>query len=242
MEFYSKTDIGRFRQSNQDAVRTKSLDDNFVWSAVCDGMGGTNGGEIASTTAINEIANYLDFHLYQQGSCEKMEETLKNAVQNANSIIFKYANKSKIFKKMGTTVVLGAVHNKVLHIAYAGDSRAYIIRENQIKQLTKDHSVVQQMIDSGEITKQDAKNHPQKNIITRAVGVHPEVEVDCIQTELKSGDIILMCTDGLTNHVSDENICKICLKNKFSEVANKLIYEANKLGGSDNITVSVIKI
>ena len=142
---------------------------------------------------------------------------------------------------MGTTVVLCVIENGTLHIIHAGDSRAYLINKSKIKQLSKDHSIVQEMVDSGEITPKEAKNHPQKNIITRALGVNADIKLDYTKAKLKEGDIILSCTDGLTNYLSERDIYKICSQNVLSSVTDKLVAEGNKRGGGDNITVSVIR-
>ena len=143
---------------------------------------------------------------------------------------------------MGTTAVLCIVENDTLHIMYAGDSRVYLLDNEKIKQITKDHSVVQEMVDSGKITQEDAKNHPQKNIITRALGVRKNIELDYMKIKIKTNEIILLCTDGLTNEVSESEIHDICIKNNISEIPEKLIRKANKAGGHDNITVAVAQV
>lgn len=243
MEFYSKTDIGLVRKINQDAVESKTVDTDFLWSIICDGMGGTNGGDVASSTAIKEISEYLCEHLNSSQTSEKIKVSMYNAIESANTKIFEKARSDKLLSNMGTTVVLGIVKESTLHVMYAGDSRVYVLnREHGIKQITKDHSVVQEMVDRGEITRHDAKNHPQKNIITRALGVDREVELDYIETKLKKDDIVLLCTDGLTNEVDEDDIYSICMNNDISKIPEKLVRQANKLGGRDNITVSITKI
>ncbi len=241
MEFYSKTDIGKVRKTNQDAVNIKKISESRVWTVVCDGMGGTNGGDIASHTAVEEITKYLDSHLVGEEDSEKIKQIMYTAVQEANSIIFKKAQNTENLKRMGTTVIICVVTKDDLHVVHAGDSRVYLVNKSKIKQLSKDHSIVQEMIDSGEITPKEAKNHPQKNIITRALGVNPDLKIDYTRTKLEKGDVVLSCTDGLTNHLSEKEIYKICNQSDFSLVVDKLISEGNKRGGSDNITVSVIR-
>lgn len=241
MEFYSKTDIGKVRKTNQDAVKIKKISDNLAWSVVCDGMGGTNGGDVASHLAVEKITQYLDTYLNESENSEKIKEIMYTAVQESNSVIFEKAQNNEELNRMGTTVVLCVIEKDNLHIMHAGDSRVYLISKSKIKQLSKDHSIVQEMIDSGEITLKEAKNHPQKNIITRALGVNSDIKLDYTEIELKEGDIILSCTDGLTNYLSEKDIYKICSQNDFPSVAEKLINEGNKRGGSDNITVSIMK-
>lgn len=242
MEFYCKTDVGVSRKINQDAVASRTLNSNFAWSIVCDGMGGTNGGDVASILAVSEVTEYLDDNLNEDTSAENIKILMYNAIENANNKIFEKASENTALRGMGTTIVLCVVNDKTLHIMYAGDSRVYVISKSGIRQVTKDHSIVQEMVDSGEITQEDAKNHPQKNIITRALGVRKDVELDYMQLSLESDEIVLMCSDGLTNEISDDEICSICANNDISKIPDKLIREANKSGGRDNITVSVTKI
>lgn len=242
MEFYHKTDVGALRKVNQDAVASKVLSPNFAWSLICDGMGGANGGDVASNLAVSEVSNYLDENLSENMSLEEIKVLMYNAIENANNKIFEKSLKHAEFSNMGTTIVLCIVKDKTLSIMYAGDSRVYLLSKSGITQLTKDHSVVQEMVDSGEITPEDAKNHPQKNIITRALGVRENIQLDYVKENLNSNDIILLCTDGLTNEISDDNIYNFCMNNAISEIPEKLIRAANISGGRDNITVSVAQI
>ncbi len=243
MEFYSKTDIGLLRRVNQDAVESRVISTDFAWSVVCDGMGGTNGGDVASSMAIAEISKHLCDNLTETLNAEEIKIIMYNAIKSANTKIFEKARSDKLLSNMGTTVVLCIVRGEMLYTMYAGDSRVYVLSKGSgIKQVTKDHSVVQEMVDRGEITSRDAKNHPQKNIITRALGVDEEVELDYISTELKKDDIILLCTDGLTNEIDEKDIYNICMNNDISTIPEKLIRQANKSGGRDNITVAVAKI
>ncbi len=242
MEFYHKTDVGVSRKINQDAVVSKNLSSCFAWSLICDGMGGTSGGDVASELAVNEVSSYLDEKLSEDLSPDDMKILMYSAIEKANNKVFEKASENTALHGMGTTVVLCVLKDTTLHIMYAGDSRVYLISGKEILQLTRDHSVVQEMVDSGEITQEDAKNHPQKNIITRALGVRKDIELDYIQFALKPGEIVLLCTDGLTNEISDGDIRSICVNNDVSEIPEKLIRAANKSGGRDNITVSVTKI
>lgn len=242
MEIYSKTDIGKVRKTNQDSVLVKKLSENLAWSLVCDGMGGTYGGDVASRTAVKIIENYMDSFLTEKDSKEEIKSKMYNAVNGANLGIFEKSKIDASLNHMGTTVVLCVASNDFLQIVYAGDSRVYVVNKKEIKQLSKDHSVVQEMVDSGEITEQDAKNHPQKNIITRALGVNSSINLDYIECVIEKNDMILSCTDGLTNYLDEKSIFKVFSQNTISSVPSELIREANNLGGSDNITAAVIKI
>ncbi len=242
MKLYTKTDIGKIRETNQDMSYGEVISESIAWTVVCDGMGGTNGGDIASKTAANEIKEILNSELKEDLEQQNIKYILENAVKNANSIIFDMAQKDETLKKMGTTVVLCVVYNDSLHVIHAGDSRAYILNNSEIKQITTDHSIVQEMVNSGEITKEQAQTHPQKNIITRAVGIHEIVEPEYKQITLDKECLILLCTDGLTNYLNDEEIQEIYANNKPNETIEILVNEANNRGGADNITVSILKI
>lgn len=242
MEVYSKTDIGKVRKTNQDSVFWKKIDEDLAWSVVCDGMGGTYGGDIASRMAIKVIENRMNSDLSEHSTSEEIKMVIYNAVNEANLRIFEKSKLDSSLNHMGTTVALCVVFKNFLQVVYAGDSRVYIVNKEEILQLSKDHSIVQQMVDSGEITKQDAKNHPQKNIITRALGVGSTVDLDYIERTVKKGDIILSCTDGLTNYLDEKDILELCNKNITSLIACELVKESNRRGGSDNITAALIKI
>lgn len=242
MEFYNYTDIGKKRKSNQDCVDGMILKNAITWAAVCDGMGGTNGGDIASKTAVEVVKKVLNGRLADNLENTNIKQIMIDSVKEANCDIYNKSQNDETLSGMGTTIVLSVVYDGVLHLAYVGDSRCYLITNTRIKQLSKDHSVVQELVDSGEITADEAKDHPQKNIITRALGVRDAVKADYKKVSVKNGDVILMCTDGLTNHVSEDKIFELCHSEDLKNVPEKLINEANDNGGSDNITVALIKI
>lgn len=241
MKIFSKTDIGKIRKSNQDALGGRVISDNLAWSVICDGMGGASGGDIASSTAVEEITVNLDSKLSEKMNSQKIEETMSTAIQNANAAIFGKSEKNKELKKMGTTVVLCVIVNDMLHVMHAGDSRAYILGDKSIEQITSDHSIVQEMVNSGEITPEEAKNHPQKNIITRALGTRGFIRLDYKQVPLEKDQTVLLCTDGLTNHLDEKEILEICTDDSQNSPEDELVDLANSRGGTDNITVSVIK-
>lgn len=238
MQIYSKTDIGLIRQSNQDAVFTATLEDNAVFAVVCDGMGGANAGNVASDTAVKVISEYIT-QSYRIGmDFYDAQKMLKNAIASANMEIYDMSLKREELKGMGTTVVVALVRDGTAVIAHVGDSRAYIADE-KLKVITRDHSVVQSLIESGKITPEDAKVHPRKNVITRALGIEENVVVDSCEISFGKDDILLLCTDGLSGYADEAEIYSV-LKQDASKSAEGLIGLAKSGGGRDNITVAVI--
>lgn len=200
-------------------------------------MGGHKAGEYASKFTVNKIAQTVG----ESGQKEPVA-VMKEAVAEANRLLFKEAGEDEAKAGMGTTVVAATVIGHRLYVANVGDSRLYVINHEAIRQITRDHSLVEEMVRLGEVDKEDAKDHPDKNIITRAVGVASELSADFFETELKPGDTVLMCTDGLTNMIDDEDIKKIVLGQRdIVEKAEKLVNTANANGGKDNITVVLIE-
>lgn len=237
MRIVSKTDTGRVRRSNQDSYLTGEISGSVAWAVVCDGMGGANGGNVASAMAVKVISEHIN-SAYRDGmSSNSIRYLLMSAISAANADIFDTAQNSDTLFGMGTTVVAVIIVNGIAHIAHAGDSRAYLINNSVMEQVTRDHSVVQSMIENGEITEEEAKHHPNRNVITRALGVNERIDVDYNEIDLKDGDAILICTDGLTNYVENDRILKIIKNHKFYEYPEKLIETANNNGGGDNITV-----
>lgn len=240
MRIFSKSDIGLVRSTNQDSFNADCFPGESAWAVVCDGMGGANGGDIASKIAVDEITKHIN-ELYKENMDSlSVRSMLEEAVYSANKKVYQKALDNPDLKGMGTTVVLAFVVCDNLYIVYAGDSRAYIINKDESVQITTDHSIVQQMVKIGQITEVQAKEHPNKNIITRALGVAPEIKLDYIESKLNPGDSILICTDGLTNYVSSKTICEFYNQVPIEELADKLIFTAKDMGGSDNITVVVI--
>lgn len=240
MKVYSKTDIGLVRASNQDACDFQEISDDSVWAVVCDGMGGANGGNIASQLAIEQIRKYICSNYNSEMGFEEIKQFLESAVESANKIIYEKSKKDINLFGMGTTIVLTLIKGGIVHIVNVGDSRAYLVSDININQITTDHSVVQEMVSSGEITKEEAKNHPQKNIITRALGVNKVVKIDYINKVIQKEEMLLLCTDGLTNYITPRQIREMCSKYKKDELVEKMILQAKEMGGEDNITVIII--
>ena len=241
MKFYSKTDIGQKRQTNQDAVEGRVVSHDLAWTVVCDGMGGINGGDVASKMAVNRMSESLTQNINPYIEEKEIISIMKKAIEAANKDIFEKSKSHEELKGMGTTVVLGIVIKNNLYVMHAGDSRAYLISGPGIKQIGVDHSIVQEMVDSGEITAEEARNHFQKNIITRALGISDEVKLDYNKVNLKNEDVILICTDGLSNHLEDREIYQILCREELRSIPRILVEECNERGGKDNITVSLIK-
>lgn len=239
MQIFSKTDRGRVRTDNQDAYFAGKITDDSVFAVVCDGMGGANAGNVASELAVRHISEYV-IRSYRDGmDMTDTEKTLKNAIVSANISLYDKAVNNAELAGMGTTAVAAFVKDGTAVIAHVGDSRIYLVN-GEIKQLTRDHSVVQSLIESGKITPEDAKVHPRKNVITRALGAEEDVAVDSDCINLSDGDTLLLCSDGLTNFLDDKDILKVFQNNDISAVAERLVEEANENGGGDNITVVTV--
>ncbi len=232
----SKIDKGVIRHSNQDAFIAGEIAKNFTFAIVCDGMGGANAGNIASEIAVKTVSEYLYNSYRENMTSTEIERVVKSAISSANLQIFDRASKNEALSGMGTTIVVAVVKNNEVVIAHVGDSRIYLVND-KLTQLTKDHSIVQSLIESGKITPEDASVHPRKNVITRALGVEGEVIVDTDFLTLSQNETLLLCSDGLTNFVTGENILKTFLQNEITYVAEKLVDLANEGGGGDNITV-----
>ena len=240
MNCISKTDTGLVRANNQDSCLTGELSDNSVFAVVCDGMGGAAGGAVASSLAVRLIEEQLTSH-YNPSMGDKAIKNLLDTVINAAGIgIFDAACEDDSLAGMGTTAVVALIRNETAYIAHAGDSRAYLISGDTINRLTRDHSVVQQMVDNGKITQEEALEHPQRNIITRALGVDEYVDTDYCEQHVSPGDCLLLCSDGLTNCVSDADILATASVCGFPLLAQTLISQAKDKGAPDNVTVVTV--
>lgn len=240
MNIYSRSDIGLIRDSNQDSFKTKRISENAVLSTVCDGMGGVNGGNIASKIAVDEITNYFLSNYNDDMSDNEIKNLLENAVYSANLKIYNKSKEDQSLEGMGTTAVASLIRGNKLFVVHVGDSRAYIINNNEIKKLTIDHSIVQEMVSNGEITENEARVHPNKNIITKALGVSKNIDPDYISVDILDDDVLLICTDGLTNYIEDDKLLSMFKSYKIDVLPDKLISYAKEMGGSDNITLVIV--
>lgn len=237
MKTFSITDIGQRREMNQDYVYTSekpvgNLPNLFI---VADGMGGHNAGDYASKYTVETIIDVAS-----KSELTEPIAILDEAIQTANRMLIDRANENPQMKGMGTTVVALTILDSHLVIANVGDSRLYVVNQ-EIQQITRDHSLVEEMVRLGELDKEIAREHPDKNIITRAIGAIAEVDIDFFEIDVEQGDCILMCSDGLTNMIEDEDIRAIIMSQRdVAEQAEKLVDTANRNGGRDNITVIVI--
>lgn len=241
MKLAGKTDVGLVRQENQDDYRAGELSGNAAWALVCDGMGGAKGGREASRCACDVIEHC--FHeQYSRCMPGGEDEFLRRSLITANRTIFQRASQDEALAGMGTTAVCVLVRAGRAFLCHAGDSRAYLFRDGELTQLTHDHSYVQELVDCGTITAEEAEHHPQKNIITRALGVDYRLEPECTQAEVQPGDLLLLCSDGLTNAVPRAELVRILTTERFYELPGRLIDAANAGGGADNITALVLGV
>lgn len=237
-EIGNHSDVGRVREVNEDYFGTfrGRFGELLV---VCDGMGGHKGGETASRLAVDSIKN----HFENLSAGFNVKQELHNALSSANNKIVETAKQDRSLEGMGSTAVIVLFKDDLAYTANLGDSRIYLVRDEEIKQLTTDHSLVQQMIDSDVLTPEEAESHPKKNVITKSLGREGEVEPDISEPiKLLKNDKFILCTDGLTNYLKDEEILNITANNPVQQAAGKLVDLANENGGSDNITVQIAEV
>ncbi len=241
MKIVGMTDIGQIRIKNEDAYDFGYFDDGAAWSVVCDGMGGVHGGQIASSMAIEVVGEKIKKCYNKAMPVTSFENLFLSAVTTANVTVYDRGSVDSELKGMGTTIVAALVKNNEACIAHVGDSRAYKISGNVIEQITKDHSLVQEMIDSGQISKSESENAPIKNIITRALGINEEIDIDFDFVCINENEALILCTDGLSGLVNEDELLELYNRNDIDSLAEKYIKLANERGGRDNITVVVMK-
>ena len=239
MRIYSATDVGQKRKMNQDYVFASSdpignLPNLFV---VADGMGGHNAGDYASSHAVSVVVEEI-----RQDRDFNPVKVIRHAIESANREIIEQAQKDEKLKGMGTTMVVSTIVGQYAYVANVGDSRLYVA-DRELQQITRDHSLVQEMVRMGELNAEEARNHPDKNIITRALGAERTVDVDFFDLKLEPGNVVLMCSDGLSNMVEDDRIGEIIsdTDRDLQERGQALISEANRNGGKDNIAIVLIE-
>lgn len=241
LKIVAKTDIGNQRSENQDNYRAGRQADDTVWALVCDGMGGARGGKLASTL----VAEYMEKAFIAAIDTLQTDDAichfLHQSVSEASRIVYETAQKDLAMQGMGTTIVCTVLRGNALHCVHAGDSRAYVYHAGILRQLTRDHSMVQELLEQGSITAQEAEVHPNKNLITRALGVNEKVELDYNRIQIQENDVLLLCTDGLTNCLSDARLTEIVQTTPFDQAANTLIECALDAGGMDNVTVLLVQ-
>ncbi len=240
MQTFSITDKGRTRNTNQDYVFCQ---ENAVGSfpnlfIVADGMGGHNAGDTASRMCVEEVVSQIE-----QSTKVTPIGIFEQAVAAANEKVFQASLSEKALNGMGTTIVAAVVLGDTAYIVNVGDSRLYVYKDT-FRQVTIDHSLVEEMVQSGKLLKEDMRTHPNKNIITRALGTNSEVKADCFEIEVDEGDVLLLCSDGLSNMLEDEKIERIIRSNRenMGEAGKQLVKAANEAGGKDNISVVLIQV
>lgn len=235
------TDVGKVRSANEDGYDFGIFDDGTAWAIVCDGMGGVRGGHIASSLVLEMVSEKIKKCYNKLMPSYSFENMFLSTITTANVIVHDRSFTDEDLKGMGTTIAAVIVKDHIACIAHVGDSRVYKISEGTIKQITKDHSLAQEMLDRGQLTQEEFENYPKKNIITRALGVDEDIDIDFDFTALEDGESLVLCSDGLSGLISDEDILRIYNDNSINTVCEKYIEAANGNGGHDNITVVVMK-
>lgn len=238
---FATSDVGKARELNEDYFYISYVDDKVQLFILADGMGGYDGGEVASKLAVTAAKNYILTN-YDKSieSKELLLDLVRAGSQYANMVVYEKASQNQKLSNMGTTLDICLMYQNKAFISHIGDSRIYRLRDKFFRKLTKDHSYVQQLVDEGKITKEESETHPKKNMLMKALGVTPFIEPDTMIKGFMKDDVILMCSDGLTNMVPEEEIYRI-IKENPTDSTKMLIQRANDLGGADNITAIIIK-
>lgn len=234
--------MGLVRETNQDRYEYAVLSERLAFAVLCDGMGGQNGGNVASEIATGFIAEALRRDLHGDMQESSLRAVMLSAVAGANALVYETACKDEALAGMGTTLVIAVFLQEHLYVAYVGDSRAYLVRGEREIQLTKDHTVVQMLVDIGEISQSDAHNHPKRHYITRAVGVSPTVDPDFLEHPLKDGDLALLCSDGLYHYLTPGTLPPLLRESARAGSVSNLLDLAREGGGADNVTAVVAQV
>jgi protein phosphatase len=242
MRFYSKTDIGSKRTENQDRVWTGKLSENACAIVLCDGMGGENAGSRASQLTVDFITERLRQGFRDDINRNTTRNLMLTSLIASNSLVYDEARSDKNKHGMGTTCVAAIVHNERAYIINVGDSRAYHIFDDNIQQITKDHTYIRTLVEEGEITVEESLTHPNRNAITRAIGAEPSVTPDYFEIDLNKESILLLCSDGLHSYGDDVAIAEIIVNNPKNKACDLLVDYAIENGGRDNITVAIVAL
>lgn len=242
MHFWGLSDLGCVRKQNEDALHMEQLGKSTLLCVVCDGMGGAKSGNVASSLAADTFKQEIK-RTWKGRRKSTVEQLMFEAVNLANDTVYQQSKVSDEYEGMGTTLVAAVIHGKTVNIVNVGDSRAYSISEEGIRQITVDHSVVQMMVQRGELSSERAKRYPGKNYITRAIGTEETVVCDGFLTQLLKGEYLLLCSDGLTNVVNDQEILFEVLHGGTPDTCcQRLIEIAKRRGAPDNVTCALIMI
>ena len=239
------TDVGRTRPMNEDGYYISEYSREFeaLYAIVADGMGGHKAGEIASSMALEQVSETVNRGFRGDMSVSEIKSLLVSAIKHANQSIYEKSQAESSYGGMGTTLTLCFISGEQAVVAHVGDSRAYMFRKNKLHQITTDHSLVNELVKNGQITPEEAANHPQKNVITRALGTDSGVEIDLYEFKLRPDDMLLLCSDGLSNMLSDSELLEHLAqgRNKTPEkLTEQLVLSANEKGGLDNITAVLL--
>lgn len=240
----NRSDVGRIRHINEDRSWVGQLDNGITLAIVADGMGGHQAGDVASQLAVNTFRDMLEKSASKADlSMQEGKMLIRQALVMANDVVYDMASRNEQYYNMGTTIVAALYKERQLIIGHIGDSRAYLITADGIAQLTEDHTLVNELVKSGQISLDEAAHHPRRNVITRAVGTDAQVEVDIYTAALSDNDVLLLCSDGLTNMVSDEEMLQTIREDGpgLDDKADRLIQLALQAGGDDNITVVLLQ-
>ena len=241
MQAYAKTDIGKAREMNQDFYYVSDEINGMRLCILADGMGGYKGGEIASSLATTSAKEYIQVRFDKiEPTMENIQNLIREAMNYANEVVYKRSRENEELDQMGTTLEICIIYGNKIYIGHIGDSRIYRIRQEIMRKITVDHSYVQKLIKDGTITKEEAIYHPKKNMLMKALGCEEEIEPDVMVKGFNSGDIILICSDGLTNMIAEQEIYNIIVTD-IENACSNLVKKAKELGGTDNITVILIK-
>lgn len=241
MKIYGRTDIGKMRETNQDTFAYGDPIHQGCFAIVCDGMGGQNGGNVASQIARDQLMEVLIRQLRQDLDENAVRNLLLSGFTVANQMVYEKSLSDSNLRGMGTTAIVAVILNDRLYAAHVGDSRAYLLAGGILSRLTQDHSVVEMLLKSGQISPEEAREHPRRNQITRAVGVLPDITMDFVTEAFRPGDKLMLCSDGLTVSCKDEEIQQILNTNDVKQGVERLITLANTCGGTDNVTVVIIE-
>ena len=238
MKFYGLSNTGKVRGNNEDFYHIPTNEEEQRLFIVADGMGGACAGEVASSLAVADTVQFINANI---NNYDDRALLLRKAIGSANKTVFATSKADRIYESMGTTLVAALIENQKVFVANVGDSRCYIISKNKMEQVSVDHSFVQELVDKGMLTRAEAKHHPDRNLITRAIGSDKHVAVDVFCKDFNAGDRILLASDGLTSMIEENEIEQIMLSGDDPKViVNTLVEKANEAGGKDNVTVVVV--
>lgn len=243
MILFGLTDIGAVRQDNQDSYAIRELDEQLAVAVVCDGMGGAQAGNVASAVAVESFTAAVEECCTQQapGGLDG-GQVVRQASQKANQVVYELSKSATEYRGMGTTLVGALLLPQQIYLVNIGDSRGYVIRNGAILQITQDHSLVQELVARGELTQEQARVHPKKNLITRALGVDPQVREDVFRVEVQPGDRLLLCSDGLSNVLTDQQLLALGAAGQPEVCCRRMMAQTLELGAPDNVTIVLAQL